>query len=366
MNRFLSAIARLGKSQGNRSGNCLAAPAWISLLSILLLSLSSCLSNEFEIKAELDGAASGSYRILWHASSDKQSFVAETVLSVVGGKGSMKCPTRYPSVVFIFQGSTSRPAALFWAERGDDISITGPDANPASWTIKGNKITESLTEWRLANKDALQLGESGRINDAVAKFVKTNKDSEVSTILLLCYFDRRKDETHFLSLWNSLSDDARNPAIITSVGRADLLDGTALKPAPLSELIFHAPKGRKDTLRPKKARASILYFSSTDGYKQEDFDTLRALTKQFNDSSKRIVANIFLDPDSLAWERDMMRDSIPGLARLWQPTFISDSEAAKIGVYGPEFFIVSDGRGVQKYRGQSARDAAAQFRKLMK
>lgn len=342
--------------------------SWKNLLISLccLVLTAACAKNEVRIDISANPALSSAYRLLWLASSNSQSFYGETVISVQQGKGAVKIPTRYPTVVFLFRTSDSRPVSFFWAERGDKISITASSDNPAEWDIAGNTVNEELTAWRHANKAMLQRAayEPDAANKAVADYVGKNPDSKVSTLLLLCVFDRSADEDQFARLWNCLDGDARDERLLNAVSRADFLDRETASPAALRNITMRSLKG-KDTLRISRSKATLLYFSGFDSESPAHRDTLRALAKAFPDSSRRVIADIFLEPDSSLWRRTALRDSVAGLYHLWTPLSFSDPEVERLGVSRAGSFIVSDSKGKQLYRGRDAAKASLTFRREM-
>ncbi|MCM1428501.1 MAG: hypothetical protein NC097_01740 [Clostridium sp.] len=327
----------------------------------------SCSKNEVNIAFNLPQQINNSYRLLWLASSKSQSFYGETVVPVQAGKGAVKIPTRFPTVVFLFNGSDQYPVSFFWAEHGDDISISGDNAEPSSWSISGNKINEELTAWRLKNKDIVSKCryEPGIANDAIAKYIRSHTDSEVSTLLLLCMFSREENPELFNNLWKEIDQDAKDERLLAAVARGDFLDSELKKATALKNVVLHSSKGY-DTLHINKAKASILYFSGFDSEQSSDIDTLKALAKAFPDKSKRVMADIFLEPDSTAWHRLIDRDTLPDVSRCWVPLSYSDPFITGVVVKSPRFFIVADSKGGQVYRGREASKAAEKFRKLMK
>lgn len=339
---------------------------FLSFLLLLLL-FSSCGKNRFEVSFTLGPDVNANYRLTFHAASSRQSMIVETVAAVAKGKARLTCPASRPTVVFIFQGNNTAPAALFWARRGDDIKITGSSPDPLTWKIGGNKINDALTEWRLASADDLRTADPARINAAVERLVRKEPDSDLAPLLLLTYYSRRDDENGFLTLWN-LTDEDKRTEMSEAVGRADLL-ATSPAPAPdLRQLTLHTLAEGADTLYPTRAKATIFYFWSPGcDDRFAAVDTLKALSRAFPDSSRRLIADICLEPDSGAWVRSTLRDSIRGgISRGWLPAGLASEEAIAMAVPRPAFFIVADKSGRQTFRGHDAAKAAAAFRSLLK
>lgn len=339
-------------------------------LIICLLTLTACTDNSVEIEAELDAADNSSYRIIWLASSKTQNFYGETVIAIRAGKGAVTIPTRYPSVVFVSKGSDSRPATFFWAERGDKIKISGSSGHdPLSWKISGNKINEELTEWRSAN--IATLGKCafspGAANGIIAEYVKKNSDNPVASLLLLCVYSRADNEEEFSRLWNSLGEKARDERLLAAVSRSDILSGETKQNGNLKNLTVRSlsPSGR-DTLRIIGSRASILYFSGFGNRVPAATDSLNSLSKAYPDSTRRVIAEIFLEPDSTSWRRTAVGDSLSNYPLMWIPLSYADPQLAGAGVVRTGYFIVADSRGRQIFRGTDAHKASTTFRKAMR
>lgn len=339
----------------------------------ILIFLTGCSANEWEVEFDLPASLTSNYRIVYYASSPKEGFMVETAAAVNAGKCQMKCPAKNPCVVFLFTPGAISPSAIFWAEKGDKIKISGNNPDPATWEIEGNKLTKQITHWRLENLDALRSVDPMQINTAVAKTVKANPDSRLSALLLLTYYFRLDDEKGFNTLWASLGKDAHKDEIAAATGRIDiqLFDYSSAKER-LSRLILPRLKekadtlpGRKDTLQFSRSEGSILYFwipLSND--RSEAIDTLKVLRRNYPDSKKRIIADICMEADSAVWANTARRDSAINVSRLWMPQGTAHPEALRLGVPRPGYFIVADKKGNQVYRGDDIKAAARAFRKI--
>lgn len=335
------------------------------LFCLLTVCILTGCKPEFNVEFELDPEVNTTCRLLYYASSKKQGMVMEPVVSIEKGKGSLVAPTKYPAVVFIFGSSSSLPAAIFYAERGDKIKITGNGANPADWEIKGNSLSEEWSEWRIANKDAIMRGGKD-LNAEIAKYVEKHPDSKLSTALLLLQYSRRDDEEGFRKLFKSLKAGATSDKqLMTALSLADMPGGELSPGGNLTTMILSAPSGDADTLRFNRGVASIVIFR--DGRNRDNLsaetDSLKALLKAYPDSASRMIAHISFDPDSLAWINYVRNDSLKNIARGWMPHGFADSTAIALGVRTTPYYIVADGKGKRVYGGTDYKEAVEKFRK---
>lgn len=347
---------------------------WMLLVLLLPLITGSCIENKFDVEMDITGAGTTSYRLLWHASSAKQSMLMETVIALQGGKGIGKLPTKYPCIVYVFTGTSQQPVTAFYARRGDKIKITGKNDDPMSWRITGNDLNEAWCQWRIDHRKDLDGGWM-EINQAVASYVKGHRDDELSTVLLLTTYDRRANEDEFRRLWESLDDGAKPQRLTEALSRSDISGMTTGKNESLRDFAMRAIRERPDTLHPAplcdtlhplRVAATILLIAADESESRAAKDTLRALARQYPDSAKRLIAHIYTDPDSVAWRMQMERDTLPGVAELWTPASLCDAELIRIGVNRNNFMIVAGSNGRQIYRGSDAARAASAFRRLMK
>jgi len=337
----------------------------ILLFMMAVATFSSCSKNQFEVTAQLSSSVNSTYRMVWHASSSHQSMLLEGILSVTKGEGKLICATRFPTIVYVYQGSATAPTVMFYARKGDKITIKGDSDDPASWSIGGNDLNEEWSKWRLTHKEILKRDDVAAINKEVAVYVNKHPDSEFSTVLLLAYYSRRENEEEFNALWKKLTDDARSDNLCDALMRADLLQGDPQPVSALTRLVLRSSKGGYDTLVPAKSNGMLLYFTGNTTPSGNAVDTLKSLRKQYSDSVCPIV-EVFVVPDSLAWRRHIAEDSTLNIRRCWTPLSLADSTLMRLPVPRSSFFIVVDGKGQHKYRGDSPVKAAESFRSIKK
>ncbi len=333
------------------------------LMALLMLALTSCGSKEIKLEFALAQDVTANYTLRYYASDKRGGMNVEGVATVQQGKGMFKGATVNPVLIYLY-GTTKVPSVIY-CKRGETIGITGPDRNPASWTIDGGDINRDLSLWRNAHSSTLVNGTAKEINDAVEDFVRSNPDNPAAPILLLTAFSRQTDETLFRELWKLIGPEADKEKWRAMTGRADLLTSPSRLPGRLTSMALRSLHNGVDTLRPADADATILFFWNNGLLnRRELIDSLKKLAKEYPDSTKRLIADISLDADSLSWRSPLRSDTVKGIARLWVPAGLADSRLMDLGVTASPYFIVFSPDGHQRYRGQDASEALQAFRRI--
>lgn len=344
----------------------------IIFAALLAITLCACRSKEFNVTAEFPASTSRVITLTYYAAGKKAGWVTETALSVNVGKGTVKCSTIRPTLVWLSgAGKPDGPQMWFWAERGDDILISGKEDEPFSWEVSGNGINERWTKWRLANLAVLKKRETKQLNAAIAKYVKENKDDELSALLLLTIYDRSEDEAVYTRLWNSLSESARSEEVIAAAGRSDQPTGAlAQTPPRIADFKLHC---QGETIRRFQTRdydAILLYFQLGDeDMHRRDIDSLKALLKEKGSAPRFALLNVSLGSDTITWLSHVRLDSLPqstALTEAWAPGGRMHSTVLPFALPASPWFVVLDTKGNQKYRGADAGGALKATRPLIR
>lgn len=339
---------------------------WLGLLAVAM-ALTGCVKNEFAVDFSLDPKISANYLLRYYASDKNTGFWLENIAPVENGVYEARCITRNPALVYIFTAGATKPSAAFYATRGDKIKITGDRPDPATWEIGGNQINEDLTSFRKENATDIASGDPQKINAAVARFAKTNPDSEASGILVLTLYDRRIDEAGFSQVWNALGEKARSGKITELVGAADKLSPAKEgAPASIEKMQLHVTGDSLVELDPGKSEATLLYFRRSDeGGSHESADSLKALSAMPGSDRYGKIAAISFESDSTAWLMRARTDSAVGIIHAWMPAAETSATAIALSVRRTPFFIVADKKGRQVYRGDDRAKASSAFRRLI-
>lgn len=337
----------------------------------LTLLLCACTKNEVKLSFSLDGVPQETLKLDYYASDKKKGWLVEEFVNVQQGNAQSILRTVNPTLVFLAPSAGSSLTVVFYAERGDEISISGKGTDPLFYKISGNDITDALTAWRLsatkaiAEADADPTKGSAALNKLVADYVKANPENPASTILLLCYYNRRADEPGFEKTRKLLQGDALDPTWSSLAARADMIDDSPIPAKLPASLLLKTPNGC-DTLRPGKAPAILYFYRDNAPSRSDDLKALRKLADDYKDSTSRIICDICFEPDSSSHVYKMRGDSLRRAVRAWMPLGSSDSIARTLGVRRTPMLIVADQKGIIRYRGDDMSRASSTFRSLLK
>ncbi len=331
----------------------------------------SCTKNEVKLSFRLDGVPQETLKLDYYASDKKKGWVIEEFVNVQQGNAQTILRTVNPALIFIAPTSGNSPLVFFYAERGDEISISGKGSDPLFYKISGNRVTDDLTAWRLASTKALAEAAADpakgapTLNKLVADYVKANPEKPASMLLLLCYYNRRADEQGFEKTRKLLKGDALDPTWSSLVARADMIDDTTI-PGKLPGSILLKTIAGCDTIRTGKAPAILYFYRDNAPSRGDDLKALRKLSEDYKDSASRIICDISFEPDSSSRVFKMRNDSLRKTVRAWMPLGPSDSIAKVLAVRRTPLLIVADTKGNIRYRGDDIKRATSTFRSLLK
>lgn len=336
------------------------------------LMLGGCVKNEFKVDFEFPSDYIGNYLMTYYAWDSRGGRWMEHTASIQEGKATADGITRLPTLIYLTDASNPDNSIMLYVERGDKIKVTGDGKDMASWTVVGNRLSERWSEWR---KTAYQKkSDTKALHKAISDYVEGHPKDELSSILLLTEWNRREDPEGFVRLWNSIDRGARRRQLVEMCGVTDLLgveftataDGNLeySKKGNVKRLPLRSRDNGTDTL--VFDRPAILYFyAENNSARRGTADSLKMLSKAYPDSSKRVMADIYLDSDSMTWINVIRRDSLKGAVRAWQPRGVAEDCMVRLGIVRLPWLIVMDKTGKEVYAGDDTGKAAAAFRKLM-
>lgn len=325
--------------------------------------MAACTKNEFNLDYDLSREITENYNVTYYATDVRDGVTVQAVASVREGKCLLKCATKKPTLLYITQRTSKIPLVVY-AQRGNNIKISGTEREPLTWDVETDKINKALTSWRKENIDVLLKNEADSVNLAVKNFVVENQEDPVSTILMLCYYNRQTNEREYLELMSGLKGDAKKTEWLERAARTDQMFHRYAYPARLYSVVMRSDKKGRDTLILNQRDPSLLFFWHT-GYnsKAEIIDSLKVLEKEFPDSIL-LLADFCLDPDSLGWKNAIRRDTLRSVKRFWVPAAINDPVIMKLKVKTIPYFIVTDKDGDQYYYGSDIKEAMKSYRFL--
>lgn len=333
------------------------------LFLIPLLLLMACGKNEFYLEFDLQKDVTENYTVNYYATDIKGGVTIQAVASVREGKCELKGVTKRPTIAYITNRNSKLPLVVY-AERGNKIDIKEGDVNPLTWVVEGNDINREISQWRQNNLEVLLNNETDSINAAVGIYVEENPENPVSTILMLCYYDRKSNERGYAALMSSIKGIARSTEWLDLIGRSDQLFHKYSYPARLESMIMRSNKEGADTISVNgKNPLFLLFWQTGENQKKEIVDSLKVLEKELPDSAI-LIADICLDPDSTGWKNSIRRDSIKITKRFWAPMGLTDRTVMKLKVPTIPYYMVFNKGGEEEYRGTELSEAINEYRRL--
>lgn len=342
---------------------------WACLMAIML---GGCVKNEFKVDFEFPKDHPGNYLMSYYAWDSRKGRWIERTVTIQEGVASVDGVTRLPTLVYVSDASLPGNSMIIYAERGDEIRISGDGRDMGSWTVTGNKISERWSDWRKAAYQ--QKDDTVAFHKRIEEYVRKNPKDELSSILMLTEWNRRKDPAGFVGLWNSIDKGARSHQLIEMCGVSDLLgiefittsegDLEYAKDSGMKTLPLRSRDNGSDTLK-FVSPSFIYFFRENNTARKEAVDSMKVLAKAYPDSAKRVMADIYMDSDSMTWVNAIRRDSLKGVVRAWQPRGVVEEDMVRMGVVRVPWFVVKDKGAKETYSGDDLKAAAAEFRKLM-
>ena len=339
---------------------------------LVTLMLTGCVKNEFKIDFAFPKDHIGNYLLTYYAWDSRGGRWIEQTASIQEGVASAGCITRLPTLVYVSDASSPNNSIIIYAERGDEIKVAGEGRDMSAWTVKGNKLSERWSEWR--NEAYKKKNDRKDLEKSIEDYVKKNPSDQLSAILMLTEWNRRENPEGFVRLWNAIDMKVKDQQLMEMCGAPDLLgvefitqaDGKLkyAKEGGMKSLIVRSRDNGLDTLKFSKSKASIIYFfAENNNERRETADSLKVLCKAYPDSSKRVIADMYMDSDSMTWINAIRRDSLKGAVRAWQPRGLAEEDMVKMGVSRLPWFVVKDKQGKETYSGEDLKDAVKAFRK---
>lgn len=323
------------------------------LCAVLLLTATSCLKNELTLTGSLTEGKGQTLRILYRAADKEKSFLVDNPVPLdASGRFTLKAATRYPTVLWIYSMQQGELLMPVYAERGDELTLSGKYTEPWGWKVEGNKVMEQYGEWSGANAKALKSGDESQINAAVAAYVKKEPDTRTAAFILFTRFNVPGHEDEYRSLVTKLEldDDELQemkqaclaPEAAPRGGNADF--GTLRLPSPTDTLTSVSPAGRRSTL--------VCFWRDTPQAE------MQALLREVGKDTLRQVVSVYMDTDTVRWHRALREDSVlGGSTALWALGGEVNPSVRPLGVAGTPWLMVVDAKGKILYGGADPKEA---------
>lgn len=320
------------------------------------LAVSSCKKNELKLTGTLADGKGQTLRIIYRAADKEKSFLVDNPMPLdASGSFSLKVATRYPTVMWIHALHEGKLLMPVYAERGDELTVSGKYGEPWAWTVKGNKVMEQYCDWARANAKALQSGDESLTNAAVAAYVNKEPDSRTAAFLLFTRFAVSGHESEYKSLLAKLELDEDD---LEEMVQACMAPGHVTAPGnpELGNLRLATPSDSLTGIDLSKAKTTLLYF-----WRESPDKETRALIDDVNSDTVRQGVSVYMDTDTVRWHQVLRSDSVMGTTlALWSLGGETNPAVRHLAIPSTPYLIVAGANGKVTYRGsdtQKARNA---------
>ena len=308
----------------------------------VLAALGSCSNSDFSADIELKGLGNQRVHVIYCNSDgnvvDTWMIAEKDHLIIDGDCGS-------PSLLFLFN-SMNVPITRIVVTGGDKIKVTGKIVDSYNLKVEGSELLEKWNDFIVKHKTAYQTKNPAILNPEIEKYVKSNRTSVVSTLLVL--FDYVPSTPERVDKLLDMIDEGAKPSSL--IDSYNTIKGRIIKPATriTSLNLYEMTSEDFETARISGSKPSILFFWDKELDKTKRNTIIEEL-KTFNAEAVNIV-DINIDSDSVSWYNTIAADNT-SWKHYWVPGSMMNAEVIRLQITSTPTIIVTDSLGNQKYRG---------------
>lgn len=321
------------------------------ILALAVLAVACGDDTEFRIAGEVQGLGTRAVNMLYVADGSVRSVST----AAIDGKFDLRGNSSDYTMVELFVGAKGNvPLARMLVKNGQTLHCKLDIENPSENEIKGNKPSEQWCRFVRDNAAVLYDGTPGMVNSAVKKYVESNPDNIVSSLLMLTSYNSVNNESRADSLFAVIAPEARPAKLVDDYRLLLSYNNSAALNAKVRSFTLYSAGDSLERYSAYKSAYSLLYF--TDGTKRSD-TIVRQIRRPYDDYTRRRfrVVEVSFAPDSAAWKR-ASADSL-GWTRVWAPGGVAHSSFDALNIPRVPFYILADSTGAQVYRGSELRQA---------
>ena len=178
---------------------------------LVLAALGSCSKSDFSADIELKGLGNQRVHVIY-CNSDGN--VVDTWMVAEKDHLLIEGDCASPSLLFLFN-SMNTPITRIVVTGGDKIKVTGKIVDSYNLKVEGSELLEKWNDFIVKHKTAYQAKNPAVLNPEIEKFVKSNRTSVVSTLLVLFdYFPSNPDQVD--KLLDMIDEEAKPSSLIDS------------------------------------------------------------------------------------------------------------------------------------------------------
>ena len=325
------------------------------MMSMILVACGD--EDHFRVKGTVDGNATLNIRVGYEASGAYQSLLTAARDGVFEFQGSAPEGT----LVDLYDHDY-RLIGRFYGQNGTDYNIEIIRGKPFAMKVqadgKGADLANRFSAFLNANADSLSFSP----NEPISRYIKSNPDDLVSTLLLTTLYDAYNNPVEADSLLNTISPQAR-PSLLTA-GFQDLLR-RVLDAYPVPDTLDYRTKvGGRDTLFLHRQPLTLFLADTRHSDRKRLVAFMKKIRKEFPESKLKMV-ELSLDNDTTEWKREIANDSATWI-QTWTPGSVSGPLAEHLAIEQIPHFVVVDSAGWVQYRGSAENSAQQSIRNYLK
>lgn len=240
-----------------------------------------------------------------------------------------------------------RVIGRLYIANGDNATMEINRANPllSRSASKKEPVNERWSDVVNSNADALS--HSGQANRFIEQYAAQHPDDMVSALMFVSLYDYCADPVHAYNVALGMPADIRPGHLFDSFFTQMSLMGDSSVFAPIDSLRYR-PYDSREPVNFVAADGPALIAITNDRSSRADsvVPRLRKLAK----NKKLRILDLALVQDTGTWKRITRRDSATWIQG-WAPGGIYARGIDRLGVPSLPYYIVTDARGHQRYRG---------------
>lgn len=335
----------------------------IYFLAALFAVVTSGCSDQryFKVKGEIEGLGAQTVTMIYYSAGGLQRVTAHgDGTGAFELHGDSKTPT-----LAVVELSDGRVLANLVAKNGNNITLTGDLDNLMDIKVKGSGPSSDIAEWQKENAEVLASGNAGAINQAVKRFVESNKGNIASTAIVVTYFRTAGYEILADSLMTIIDNDMRPGSVVQNFRSVLATQLSAKTLATIKPMILFTATDSTFYYVPSAQKISLLAFvPELRSCRDSIVPQLAALKLKY--ANKRFDIMEFTSSlDSLQWRNSIKPDSA-SWHQTWAPGSVSAPAVRNFAVPRVPYFIVADSAGNQLVRTHSISVASAVVNNALK
>ena len=222
-----------------------------------MLLLAGCKKEYFTIDGSMSDGGTQNIRAVYV--TDYETLQSEWI-TMTDGQFELKGINYDWTIVYLINNKRDIIARAA-VKNGDNITITGSMADPYHTTVEGNDANEEWSHFMTENAELYSDTDRSKLNSAIEKYVESNPDRILSTLLLLNdYAAGVEGATDVDSLFKHISIDARPSGLVNNYFALSQQLDTEKSNNNIQSIMLYNSEDTITTFFTSRYRATVMYF----------------------------------------------------------------------------------------------------------